>query len=519
MSNPTPDQPRIDAFLRDLAGGAEQVPNGNGNGLIYKRHTTLLDDDQVIDRCRKAKNAPKFASLFDDGNLSAYDNDASDADYALIGILKIHTQDPEQIDRIMRRSALVRSKWDSSRGGKTWLRYSIDNALNSVDGRYKTGGSGSGSPIGNGTGTASDEPREERPLLTSTAFAEMPPAEPRRYIVEDIVPEAYPTMIYGDGGVAKSLIALSLGLAVASGAGSWLGRRVEPGAVLYLDFELDAPEQMRRISRLAQAEGLSTLPANIRYMSAIGVRPREAFTAALAECVRYGVKLLIVDSLGPALEGDAEASRDVISFYNEVVGPFRAAGVAPFAIDHQSKLQQGERYQNKRAFGSVFKSNLARSVLQVEATHRGDGELTIRIRQNKHNFGPLLKPFGAQLTFTEEEIRIQEVELEDADLAEEGTLNARERVYRAIRGFEDEEGTRSDVVEATGLADGTVKKELAALKRENPPRVWDTGRADEGQAVVTTKEPTGSGSGTYKGTGTGTGESQEGTRQMFEEEI
>jgi hypothetical protein len=125
--------------------------------------------------------------------------------------------------------------------------------------------------------------------------------------------------------------------------------------------------------------------------------------------------------------------------------------------------------------------------LQVEATDRSDGELTVRLRQNKHNFGPLLQPFGAHLTFSEEEVRIEAVELEDADLAEEGTLNARERVYKAIKGFEDEEGTRSDVVEATGLADGTVKKELAALKREDHPRVWDTGRADKGQAVVTTK--------------------------------
>jgi RecA-family ATPase len=65
----------------------------------------------------------------------------------------------------------------------------------------------------------------------------MPAPEPRRYLVDGIVPEAYPTMIYGDSGVAKPMLALSLGLGVASNAGTWLGRAIEPGGVLYLDFE------------------------------------------------------------------------------------------------------------------------------------------------------------------------------------------------------------------------------------------------------------------------------------------
>jgi hypothetical protein len=260
-----------------------------------------------------------------------------------------------------------------------------------------------------------------------------------------------------------------------------LGLKIENGGVLYLDFELDAPEQMRRVSQLASAEGLIRIPSNLRYMSAVGLKAREAFADALAECEEHGIRLLIVDSLGPALEGDAEASRDVIAFYNEVIGPFRAAGVAPLVIDHQSKLQAGERYQSKRAFGSVFKSNLARSVIQVEATDRQEGQLTVRLRQNKHNFGSFLKPFGACLGFTEGEITVETVELEDADLADEEILNARERVYLKLG--ELVEATAAEIHEQ--LADlkiGTVKKELAALKKAG--RVEDTGEFRERQNVV-----------------------------------
>ena len=74
--------------------------------------------------------------------------------------------------------------------------------------------------------------------------------------------------------------------------------------------------------------------------------------------------------------------------------------MAVLIIDHQSRLQAGQSYQSKGAFGSVFKTNLARSVIQAQATERGEGTLTVRLRQKKHNFGPLAEPFGVKLSFS-----------------------------------------------------------------------------------------------------------------------
>jgi hypothetical protein len=497
-----PNQHLIDELYRSLKG--QEPENGNGH---HKHATSILSDERVIKKCREARNAPKFASLYDDGDLTAYDGDDSAADAALLGIFKFFTQDYEQLERLWGASALGRRpKFNRA----DYRRMTIDFVLGKVGETWR-GSKATSSFIGNGTTTKEENPTgtgtgtpnsngtgSGRRRLSSTAFAEMPAPGPRRYLVEGIVPEAYPTMIYGDGGVAKSMLALSLGLAVASGAGSWLGRSIESGAVLYLDFELDAPEQKRRVSQLARAEALDTLPGCLRYMSAIGVCARDTFADALDECKEHNVRLLIVDSLGPALEGDAEASRDVIAFYNEVVGPFRTAGVAPLVIDHQSKMQAGERYQNKRAFGSVFKSNLARSVLQVEATERGEGSLTVRIRQNKHNFGTLLKPFGARFGFSSEQITVEHVELEEGDLAEEGTINARDRVKLALRTLG--EATRSEIHEqVSDLSMGTVKKELIKLCGSEEAE-W-TGEVRERQQVA---RLTGTGTGTYKGTGTGT---------------
>jgi DNA-binding CsgD family transcriptional regulator len=274
---------------------------------------------------------------------------------------------------------------------------------------------------------------------------------------------AYVTLLYGDGGVAKSLLALALALAVARDSEEWLGREVEGCPVLHVDFELDAEEQARRVHQLCRGQGVDSPPENLLYMSTLGHPAREAFTAALEACIEHSIGLLVVDSLGPALQGDAEAARDVIGFFQKSIEPFRAEGVAVLIIDHQSRLQAGQSYQSKGAFGSVFKTNLARSVIQAQATERGEGTLTVRLRQKKHNFGPLAEPFGVKLTFTEEVVDLEAVELDASELAEEATLNATDRVKLAL---EDGPAYPWEIAERTGLAIKTVKNALTGLRKQ-----------------------------------------------------
>jgi RecA-family ATPase len=291
--------------------------------------------------------------------------------------------------------------------------------------------------------------KEEGRKLEAVRFSDMKLPGPRRYLLKDLVLAAYVTLLYGDGGVAKSLLALALAVAVSGGSEHWLGRGVEKCPVLYVDFELDAEEQARRVHQLCRGQNLDTPPDGLLYMSALGHTAKEAFAATLDACKEHGVGLMVVDSLGPALQGDAEAARDVIGFFQKNLEPFRTEGVGVLIIDHQSRLQAGQSYQSKGAFGSVFKTNLARSVIQVEATERGGGTLTVRLRQKKHNFGELVMPFEVKLSFTEEMVTLEAVELAAAELADEGTLNAKERIRLALQAGP---AFPADLAEATGLA-------------------------------------------------------------------
>jgi hypothetical protein len=108
--------------------------------------------------------------------------------------------------------------------------------------------------------------------------------------------------------------------------------------VLYVDFELDADEQHRRALDLAAGMGLKGIPENFYYLSAATLPPLEAFEIAAEECRRLGIGLVIVDSVGFALEGDSETARDVLGFFRECIQPLKDAGASPLLIDHQAKI-------------------------------------------------------------------------------------------------------------------------------------------------------------------------------------
>jgi putative DNA primase/helicase len=87
-----------------------------------------LDDAALVAKARTAKNGAKFSRLWD-GDTSLHGDDESSADLALCEILAFWTQDAAQIDRLFRASALMRDKWEASRGQETYGERTIAKAL------------------------------------------------------------------------------------------------------------------------------------------------------------------------------------------------------------------------------------------------------------------------------------------------------------------------------------------------------------------------------------------------------
>jgi len=89
-----------------------------------------LSDAELIEKARQATNGDKFARLWA-GDTSDYGGDDSAADLALCDLLRFWTGDRSRTDRLFRQSGLMREKWDSRRGDRTYGEQTLDRAFES----------------------------------------------------------------------------------------------------------------------------------------------------------------------------------------------------------------------------------------------------------------------------------------------------------------------------------------------------------------------------------------------------
>jgi primase-polymerase (primpol)-like protein len=77
-------------------------------------------DDPLIERAKSSKNGERFGRLWNT-DTSDFGDDHSRADLALCRMLAVWCKgDFERVDRLFRRSGLMREKWDRVAGG---MRY------------------------------------------------------------------------------------------------------------------------------------------------------------------------------------------------------------------------------------------------------------------------------------------------------------------------------------------------------------------------------------------------------------
>lgn len=117
----------IEALYATIAGEADPTPAP----MAKPARAVPATDEEVLKRCRKAKNGPKFERLWN-GDTSGYES-ASEADLALCDIIAFHSGgDFGTVDRLFRRSGLYRAKWDERRGRFSYAERTIQKAVSSM---------------------------------------------------------------------------------------------------------------------------------------------------------------------------------------------------------------------------------------------------------------------------------------------------------------------------------------------------------------------------------------------------
>jgi putative DNA primase/helicase len=118
-------------------------PEDKAASRPQQQQSPPIEDERVLARLRSDEGAAKFASVYYDGDLSAFDNNWSKADWYLASRIAFYTQDAEQVERIFDGSALARrDKWTER---PDYRDRTIRGAIADLTETYSPSGNGHGS--------------------------------------------------------------------------------------------------------------------------------------------------------------------------------------------------------------------------------------------------------------------------------------------------------------------------------------------------------------------------------------
>jgi hypothetical protein len=228
-----------------------------------------------------------------------------------------------------------------------------------------------------------DQHREGAPLIR---LGELPPQERVAYRVKPLLVERQANLLYGAGSTLKSYLAQYMSVLVESPL-DHNGLEVEPGKIMYLDFETDEHEVAERIRMIQAGLGIAA-PTDVlyRYGRVSLADDIENIQRLLME--NDGITMLVIDSIGSACGGEPESADIVLRYFNAL----RSLNITTLSIDHANK--------ENVLFGSVYKFNAARSVWETRKVQEpGDGFVTVGLYHRKMNSGQLIKPLAFQFSF------------------------------------------------------------------------------------------------------------------------
>jgi RecA-family ATPase len=196
----------------------------------------------------------------------------------------------------------------------------------------------------------------------------------RDWVVPDLIPDKTVTMLSGDGGTGKSLLAQQLAVAAVLGK-DWLGNAVKQGPVLVISAEDDAEELHRRFAAILahneatfqQMDGLvfRSLAGEDAVLGAVTgkaglLKPTPLFAEVEAEALRLKPVLIVLDTLAD-LFGGSEIDRVQT---RQFVGILRGLAIrcecAALLLSHPSVagMQSGSGTSGSTAWNASVRSRL-----------------------------------------------------------------------------------------------------------------------------------------------------------------
>lgn len=271
-----------------------------------------------------------------------------------------------------------------------------------------------------------------------------------KFRIEPLIFEGQSNLFFGDGGLGKSLWAVYLASLVASGA-SIDPFTVEPGNVLYLDYEADEEEVRSRLQAICEGLEIEKPPFWYRYSHQSLANELETMQRIVAD---HGIDVIVVDSAAPACGGAPEETQSALAFFNAL----RSLKTTNIIIAHVSKGGGSKA----GPFGSVFWKNISRTVWEIRRVQaEGDNHIEFGLWHRKINSGRLLRPLAYKIEFSPDKTVFNRMNVTESEGLSKG-LTIPQQIERALT---KQAMTSDELSEKLEIPIGNLRPVLSRDKR------------------------------------------------------
>jgi RecA-family ATPase len=239
------------------------------------------------------------------------------------------------------------------------------------------------------------------PTVTVSSLASRP-IPLRCWHVPDMIPGRTVTLLGGDGGTGKSIVAKQLGVATAAGK-PWLGTSPEQGPVIYLSAEDDLDELHRRLNDIAVSYGVALAELdNFHLIPRAGldavlaapgakpgiISPTSVWRGLLPVIETVKPRLAIFDNLADVYAANENARAEARQFVGMLRGLAIDHDMAVLLLAHPSLtgLNSGTGTSGSTAWSNSVRARLYLEPLKGDDGREIDADLRM-LRVMKSNYG------------------------------------------------------------------------------------------------------------------------------------
>lgn len=295
---------------------------------------------------------------------------------------------------------------------------------------------------------------------------------PSKSLLGELWQEGELAILFGPTNVGKSILAVEIADAIASGGSVLAGKlksEVGPTNVLYIDLEMNATKFKKRFDGREFSPNFRRVVRDRSQYSSKTLRSKAI--PEIKELLKVSqAKVIIIDNLS-FIQADNTKANDAADIINDFLDLRDSERVSILLLSHTTKFPRGISIEYTNLAGSAFMSHGLDSLFAVNKA----ADKTFYIKQLKQRDGA--EVYGADnvihcyIDLTESGLRVKEIgTIEEWKILDRSSEDKSERNEKIIKDYKSGAGSIRDLAERYELSKSTIGEIIkGALPSEDDP--------------------------------------------------